>query len=138
VEKKVQSASEFIPYVPSADPTNKKDDSSKLDFYYKVMKTLKSNFKDIRNDIDIEEETKKKRLRYLCERIFKIGSSVSFSKEEKNELLAFLEIPSNKKYFIVVLSRQRTKGRFKRSKSLVRDLADILLKIRFSRKRKRL
>lgn len=64
VEKKVQSASEFIPYVPSADPTNKKDDSSKLDFYYKVMKTLKSNFKDIRNDIDIEEETKKKRLRY--------------------------------------------------------------------------
>ena len=129
VEKNVQSASEFIPYVPSADPTNKKEDSSKLDIYYEVMKTLKSNFKDIRNDIDIEEETKKKRLRYLCERIFKIGSSVSFSKEEKNELLAFLEIPSYKKYFIVVLSRQRTKGRFKRSESLVRDLADILLKI---------
>ena len=129
VEKNVQSVSEFIPYVPSADPTNKKEDSSKLDIYYEVMKTLKSNFKDIRNDIDIEEETKKKRLRYLCERIFKIGSSVSFSKEEKNELLAFLEIPSYKKYFIVVLSRQRTKGRFKRSESLVRDLADILLKI---------
>ena len=129
VEKKGPRVSKFIPYVPQADPTNRKEETVKLDIYYEVIKTLKANFKDIRNDIDMEEETKRKRLRYLCERIFKFGNNVSFSPEEKSELLSFLEIPNYRKYFIVVLSKQRTKGRFKRSESLVKDLAEILLRI---------
>ena len=43
--------------------------------------------------------------------------------------MKFLENPSFKQYFLVVLSKQRTKGRFKRTESLVRDLADLLSKI---------
>ena len=129
VEKKIQQKSKFIPYEPFSDPLKPKEDPKKLDIYFEVIKTLKKNFKDIRNDINMEEEEKRKRLRYLCERIFKIGSNVSFSKEEKKELLEFLEIPSFKLYFILVLTKQRTKGRFKRSESLVKDLSELLLKI---------
>ena len=129
VEKKVQQKSQFIPYEPFSDPLKQKEEPKKLDIYFEVIKTLKSNFKEIRNDINMEEEEKRKRLRYLCERIFKIGNNVSFSKEEKKELLEFLEIPSFKQYFILVLTKQRTKGRFKRSESLVKDLSDLLLKI---------
>ena len=128
-EKRLQSIVKFVPYIPSSDPSKKNDDPSKLDIYYEVLKTLKNNFKEIRTDINMEEETKRKRLRYLCDRIFKFGNNVSFSSEEKNELMSFLEIPSFKNYFIIVLSKQRTKGRFKRAESLVRDLSDLLLKI---------
>ena len=128
-EKRLQSIVKFVPYIPSSDPSNKNDEPSKLDIYYEVLKTLKNNFKEIRTDINMEEEEKRKRLRYLCDKIFKFGNNVSFSSEEKNELMSFLEIPSFRNYFIIVLSKQRTKGRFKRAESLVRDLSDLLLKI---------
>ena len=128
-QKKIQEGSKFIPYKPFSDPTIKKEEPNKLDIYFEVLKTLRNNFKDIRLDIDMEEEEKRKRLRYLCQKIFKIGNNISFSKEEKNQLLEFLEKQSFKKYFIVALTKQRTKGRFKRSESLVHDLSDLLLKI---------
>ena len=44
-------------------------------------------------------------------------------------LIALLDNPSFIKYFIVALTKQRTKGKFKCSESLVKDLAEILLKI---------
>ena len=128
-EKKIQSISKFIPYLPFSDPTNKKEDATKLDIYFEVIKTLKSNFKDIRLDLDLDEEEKRKRLRYLCERILKIGSNVSIPKEEKNELLSLLINPGFRKYFINSLTKQRTKGKIKRSESLVNDLSEILLKV---------
>ena len=128
-EKKLQEISTFKPYVPFSDPTNKKEDANKLNISYEVLKILKNNFKDIRNDINMEEETKRRRLRFLSEKIFKFGNNISFLPEEKKELMSFLEIPSFREYFLIVLSKQRTKGRFKRSESLVRDLSDLLLKI---------
>ena len=128
-EKRLQSIVKFVPYIPSSDPSNKKEDPSKLDINYEVLKTLKNNFKEIRTDINMEEEARRKRLRYLSDKIFKFGNNVSFSSEEKNELMSFMEVPSFRNYFIIVLSKQRTKGRFKRSETLVRDLSDLLLKI---------
>ena len=129
VEKKLQEISKFIPYMPFSDPTKKHEEAKNLDINFEVIKILKKHFKEIRPDINMEEEEKRKRLRYLCERIFKIGTNISFSKEEKKELLDFLDIPSFKQYFIVALTKQRTKGRFKRSESLVMDLSELLLKI---------
>ena len=49
---KIQPRSKFIPYVPSSDPTQKIEDTTKLDIYFDVIKELKLHFKDIRPDID--------------------------------------------------------------------------------------
>ena len=74
----------------------------------------------------MEVEKKKYRLRFLCTKIFKIGPGVGFKPEEKNELIQFLNESSFKSYFLIILSRQRTKGRFQRSETLIHDLKEIL------------
>ena len=38
----------------------------------------------------MKEEEKKFRLRYLCNKIFKIGPEVSFTSEEKDDLLIYI------------------------------------------------
>ena len=128
-EKKLQKVSIFTPYVPSYDPTNKKIEQNKLDICYEVIKILKSNFKDIRNDLNMEEETNKKRIRFLCEKILKTGNNITLLPEEKKELMSLLENPSNIKDFLIILSNQTIKGKLKRTESLIRDLSDLLLKV---------
>ena len=127
-DKKIQ----FIPYYPEANldisnyTGNDKKDLENLDINYKVILTLHENFRDIRKDIDMEEEKKKFRLRFLCSKIFKIGPGIDFKKEEKEELVSFFKKKDFIEYFLVTLSKQRTKGRFRRSETLVNDLSEIL------------
>ena len=128
-EKNCQKVYNFMPYIPIADPTLKTEDPNKLDIYLEVLRTLKISFKEIRKDINIEVEVKRKKFRNLCKEIFKIGNNKCFSKEEKNELLSFIEIPSFRDYFIEILLKQREKGRLKRTELLIKDLADLILKI---------
>ena len=123
---------QFIPYTPEAsmEQTSQsgldKKDIDTLDINYNTILILHNNFKDIRKDLDMEVEKKKYRLRFLCTKIFKIGPGVGFKPEEKSELLEFLNESSFKSYFLVILSRQRTKGRFQRSETLIHDLKEVL------------
>ena len=121
----------FIPYSPEAtlktsfisgDPK----ETEKLQINYEVISTLKKNFKNICKDLNMEQETKKHRLRFLSSKIFKIGPNVTFTQEEKDELISYLEIPEFRKYFIINLSKQRTNSRFQRSIKLLNDLSEIL------------
>ena len=122
----------FIPYYPEASldissiTGNDKKDLENLDINYNVILKLHENFRDIRKDINMEEEKKKFRLRYLCSKIFKIGPNVNFKKEEKEELISFLKENTYKSYFLITLSKQRTKGRFQRSETLLNDLSEII------------
>ena len=122
----------FIPYYPKADISNKsisgndKKDLENLDINYKVILTLNNNLRDIRKDLNMEEEKKKHRLRFLCTKIFKIGPGMAFKKDEKKELISMLKDPFYKAYFLITLSKQRTKGRFQRSETLLNDLSEIL------------
>ena len=121
----------FIPYNPEADLTKnfagiEKKELETLDINYQVISTLHQNFRDIRKDLNMEEEEKKFRLRFLCTQIFKIGPGISFSPKEKKELIILLKEPFYKSYFLVTLSKQRTKGRFQRSETLIKDLSDII------------
>lgn len=122
----------FIPYYPQADITNKnitgndKKDLENLDINYNVILTLHQNFRDIRKDLNMEEEKKKARLRFLCTKIFKIGPGMNFKNEEKTELISLLKESFYKSYFLITLSKQRTKGRFQRSETLIQDLSEIL------------
>ena len=72
-----------------------------------------------------EEEMKKKRLRYLCFKIFQPNSNISFDSEEKKELLEYMKENICRKYFLIILSKQRIRGKFKRSKKLLEELAEI-------------
>ena len=121
----------FIPYSPEADLAQNfagidKKELESLDINYQVISTLHQNFRDIRKDLNMEEEEKKYRLRFLCTQIFKIGPGISFSPKEKKELIILLREPFYKSYFLVTLSKQRTKGRFQRSENLIKDLSDII------------
>ena len=122
----------FIPYNPEASlemPTttgNDRKDLENLDINYNIVLILYENFRDIKKDTEMEEEKRKYRLRYLCSKIFKIGPGIDFKQEEKNELLSFLNEQAFKSYFLITLSKQRTKGRYRRSLSLLKDLSEIL------------
>ena len=122
---------EFIPYIPEANlkTTSISGDPKEneiLHINFEVISTLRNSFKDICKELNMEEETKKHRLRLLSSKIFKIGPNVTFSKEEKNELISLIKIPEYRNYFIITLSKQRTNGRFQRGEKLLEDLADIL------------
>ena len=131
-ELKPDEKIQFIPYYPEATlelssiSGNDKKDLENLDINYNVILTLHENFRDIRKDLDMEEEKKKFRLRFLCSKIFKIGPGVGFKKEEKEELISLLKDKTHKSYFLITLSKQRTKGRFQRSETLLKDLSEIL------------
>ena len=122
----------FVPYYPEAslDISNisgkDKKELENLDINYKVLEILHENLREIRKDLNFDEEKKKYRLRYLCTKIFKIGPGMAFKQEEKNELISMLKEQFYKSYFLITLSKQRTKGRFQRSEKLLNDLSEIL------------
>ena len=131
-ELKPEENIEFIPYRPVANLSisntagNDKKELENLEINYEVLSTMHKYLKDICKEINFEEEKNKARLRFLSNQIFKIGPNISFKPEEKKELISFLKEKRYRSFFIITLSKQRTKGRFQRSASLVQDLADIL------------
>ena len=128
-ENKPDNPIVFIPYVPEANLkttslTGDENETNRLILDYEVMKNLKRLFINICNDLNMEEEEKKYRLRILSLKIFQDGNA-SFSKEEKAELIALLKNPQFRNYFIINTSKQRTKSRYKRSEKALDDLGDI-------------
>ena len=121
----------FEPYCPEANLkttsiAGEDKENEKLQINYEVISMLRKSFRNICEDLNMEEETKKHRLRILSLKIFKIGPNVTFTQEEKDELLSYLKIPEYRTFFIINLSKQRTKGRFQRGQKLLDDLAEIL------------
>ena len=130
-ESKPDDPITFVPYCPEASLettsiSGDQKENEKLQINYEVISTLRKSFRNICEGLDMEEETKKHRLRLLTLKIFKIGPNVTFSQNEKDELISYLKIPEYRTYFIIHLSKQRTKGRFQRGEKLLNDLAEIL------------
>mgnify|MGYP006873039706 CR=1 FL=1 len=130
-ENKPDNPIAFKPYNPEATLSNSSisgdpKENEILHINYEVISTLRKSFRNICEDLNMEEETRKHRLRILSLKIFKIGPNVNFSKEEKKELISYLKVPKFRNYFIITLSKQRTKGRFQRGEKLIEDLAEIL------------
>ena len=128
-EYKPDSQITFLPYVPEANLkttslTGDENETNQLILDYEVINNLKRHFKKICTDLDMEEEERKYRLRILSLKIFQEGNT-SFSKKEKAELIAYLNNPQFRNYFIINTSKQRTKSRYKRSENALDDLADI-------------
>ena len=102
-----------------------KDEEYKLS--YEVIVNMKYFLDNILPNFDVNSEFKKKELRDLSSKIFKIDSE--FTEEEKNKLLNNLKEEQNQNYFLLILSNERIDGRYKRSKKLILFLAEILEKI---------
>ena len=130
-DKKPDEQINFIPYSPEANLKSSSisgddEENQKLQINYEVIAILRKSFRNICQDLNMEVETQKNRLRILTFKIFKIGPNINFNQEEKEELISYLKIPEFRAFFIINLSKQRTKGRFKRGEKLIEDLAEIL------------
>ena len=125
----------FIPYKPvpeltsnSIISTNRSNDSKELDVCFEVVVTFKKLFKDIRTDLNMDEERKKNRLRILSSKLFKLNpnekNSNSFIKEDKDELLSLLKEQNSRSYFFKFLLKLKTK-KYNDDDNLFKDLSEI-------------
>jgi len=131
-EEKPDSKIEFIPYRPAQEISNKSSvnkksqESKDFDINCEVINTFKKVFKNIRTDLDMNEEKKKNNLRILIDNFLKTEKNILhvFSKQELEELLNQLNDPSMKSYFLLYLSKVKSKGLIE-SEKLFHELKEI-------------
>ena len=122
----------FEPYIPMAKLPKEtlcadEKESEIININYGVIANLKKDFNDICQDINIEEESEKYKLRDVTQKLF--SPKVKLSKHGIDKIISWLPNKQYRNYIIVVLSNQRTKGRFERSWRLIYILGQILNKI---------
>ena len=121
---------DFIPYKPSPELLNnsiidsKNKNTKDLDVSLEVVITFQKIFKDIRTDLNMNEEKKKNKLRLLSNQLFNLEKTNSFTKKEKDELLKNLSDQSCRSHFFKFISKLKTKG-FKNNDNLFKDLTEI-------------
>ena len=129
VDTKPDEVIKFNPYHPSPEivndsifSPNAKDNKDKdLEISFEVIKVFKKMFRQIRTDLNMDEEKRKNRLRVLANKIFR-GNPLT--EKEKQELFLYLKIPVYRNYYMIILSKQRTKG-FEKNENLINDLIEI-------------
>jgi len=125
----------FIPYKPAPEltsnsiiSTNRSNDSKELDVCFEVVVTFKKLFKDIRTDLNMDEERKKNSLRILSNKLFKLNSNeknnISFDKADKDELLSLLKEENFRSYFFKFLLKLKSK-KYNDDDNLFKDLSEI-------------
>ena len=120
----------FCPYKPAAEAinntkiTSKRRDSTDLNVSLEVIKTFQKLFKNIRTDLNMDEEAKKNRVRILSEQLFKIGNNNKFTKKEKTELFSNLKEQNSRTYFFKFISKLKEKG-FKNDETSLKGLKEI-------------
>ena len=108
----------------NADVTDKSKDNKILEVSYEVILLFKKFFKNCRNDLDMEKERKKSKLRLLTYKLFFPGDNVYLEDNEKRELYSLFRENNFRTYFLLILSRQRTKG-YKKNPKLLKDFIEI-------------
>ena len=127
---------EAIPYIPCPELSNKTkvnikgQDSGDFDLKCEVVNTFKQYLKNIKADFNIDEEKKKNELRNLIDNLLKteINALNAFTKKDLEELFTKLKEPVMKSYFLVYLSKVKSKGLIENEK-LFNDLKEIILYI---------
>ena len=126
---------EAKPYIPCPELSNKTkvnvkgQDSGDFDLKCEVVNEFKQYLKNIGN-FNVDEEKKKNELRNLIDNLLKtdINALNSFTKKDLEELLTKLKEPVLKSYFLVYLSKAKSKGLIENEK-LFNDLKEIILYI---------
>ena len=113
----------LVQYEPQID-FEKASSTEEYKINHEIIKAMKTTFPDILPNFDLGKESQKQEMRELSKKIF--VTNIPFNPEEKKKLLAYLEEKWSQTYFLLYLSKQRTKGKFARTQKLVKDLAEIL------------
>ena len=121
-DKKPEEKINYEMYIPKIDIKNcYKDEDYKL--YFNTVVTMKSYIK-ILPDYDIELESKKQEIRELCKIFFSLN--LNYDENRRKRLLELLQEEWAHDFFLIILSKQRTNGRYNRSKNIINHLAFIL------------
>jgi len=132
VDTKPDEEIKFNPYNPSPEivndsifSPNAKDNKNKdLEISFEVIKVFRKMFRQIRTDLNMDEERRKNRLRNLANKIYRGGNNNFLTEKEKQELFLYLKLPVYRNYYMIMLSKQRTKG-FEKNENLINDLIEI-------------
>lgn len=136
-DAKPDSNIEFIPYVPcpelskrSSSKSLNKQEIADFDIKYEVVSTFKKYFKNIRADLNMVEEKNKNTMRNLIDRLLKVESNPlsALGKKELEDLLNQLRDLDMKSYFLLYLSKVKSKGLIE-SEKLFMDLKEIIFYI---------
>ena len=127
---------EFVPYIPCPELTNrtkaknKAQDTKDFDICYEVVNTFKKFLKNLRIDLNLEEEKKKNILRNLVDHLLNTenNSFNIFNKKDLEDLLNQLNDPFMKSYFLIYLSKVKNKG-FIENEKVFLDLKEIFFYI---------
>ena len=134
---KPDSNIEFIPYIPCPELSNKTKVNSKeqntdndFDVSCEVVNTFQKFLKNIRPDLNLDEARKKNIIKVLIDNLLKVekNSFSVFSKKELEDLLNQLKEPNMKTYFLLYLSKVKSKGLISNEK-LFMDLKEIIFYI---------
>ena len=119
----------YRPFKPNFNRENP-DKENELTLKYQIVMAMKPFIKDICPNFDIELETKKQEMRELTKKILNNNNeNVTFSDNDKNKLLEYINEAWGQKYFLSFLTMARTTGHYCRSEKLVKILAEIFNKI---------
>ena len=136
-DAKPDSNIEFIPYVPcpelskrSSSKSLNKQEIDDFDIKCEVVSTFKKYFKNIRADLNMVEEKNKNTMRNLIDRLLKVESNPlsALGKKELEDLLNQLRDLDMKSYFLLYLSKVKSKGLIE-SEKLFMDLKEIIFYI---------
>lgn len=136
-DTKPDSNIEFIPYVPcpelskrSSSKSLNKQEIADFDIKCEVVSTFKKYFKNIRADLNMVEEKNKNTMRNLIDRLLKVESNPlsALGKKELEDLLNQLRDLDMKSYFLLYLSKVKSKGLIE-SEKLFMDLKEIIFYI---------
>ena len=121
-DKKPELPIEYEYYVPTTD-INKCYKDIDYNICYNTIMALKSHL-NILPEFDVELETKKQELREICKVFFSLN--INYDESLKQKLMDILHEEWSHQLFLIILSKQRTNGRYCRTQKLINDLAMIL------------
>ena len=111
VKTRPEPVIKFIPYKPAPELGNDiashmVNEPKSLEISWEVIKVFRKIFKNIRPDLDMEEERKKNQLRIYASKIFRPSKTNFFSQKEKDEFYLTLRNKKQRSDFIQILKQE--------------------------------
>jgi len=107
----------------NANVTKSKENKN-LEVSLEVILIFQKILKYVRTDLNMDKERKKSKLRNISYKLFWPAEDTHLEPNEKKELYNLFKEKNFMTYFLMILSRQRTKG-YKKSKKVMEDLTEI-------------